>query len=150
MAALNIRWALTADLPEIMDIERRCFKHAWTEKEFKAARTNANSVLTAVDKQGRIIGYMAYELYPHFILLKNFAVHPEEQRRGVGRAMVQKLFGKLSAERRNKITLSVSENNLNGHLFWKAMGFVATGVAYGRYYNTDEAAYLFEYELPQG
>ena len=39
--------------------------------------------------------------------------------------MVAKLTGKLSMDRRNRITVPVREENLDGQLFFKACGFEA-------------------------
>ena len=75
----------------------------------------------------------------------NFAVNPEVRRHGVGNAMVSKLIGKLSHERRNRIMLEVRETNLEAQLFFKSLGFRAISVLRDFYEDTIEDAYLMQF-----
>lgn len=146
---LTIRWMVNADLPEILDIEFNCFENPWSGKAFHAAKKNRDVVVMVADIEGQVVGYMVYELHKHFINVLNFAVHYEFRRKGVGRAMVAKLLDKLCREKRNKITLKVRDTNLGGQNFYKALGFKAVSVLYGAYSDSDDAAYLFEYNLEE-
>lgn len=73
----------------------------------------------------------------------NFAVHPGHRRQGIGSQMIDKLASKLSQDRRNEVTLAVRESNLAAQLFFKANGFLASGVIHGHYGDSDEDAYCF-------
>jgi len=73
-------------------------------------------------------------------------VHPEFQRDGVGRSLINKLKSKLSYERRNRITLKVRESNLDAQLFFRAMGFQAVEVLRNHYQECSEDAYLMRYQ----
>jgi ribosomal-protein-alanine N-acetyltransferase len=75
----------------------------------------------------------------------NFAVHPEFRRRRVGSAMVNKLIGKLSQQRRNRILLEIRETNLDAQLFFRDSGFRAISVLRDFYDDTTEDAYLMQY-----
>ena len=59
--------------------------------------------------------------------------------------MVAKLVGKLSAQRRNRITLEVRETNLPAQLFFRQCGFRAVSVLREFYEDTPEDAYLMLY-----
>ena len=71
----------------------------------------------------------------------NFVVRSDVRLRSVGRQMVEKLVGKLSVQRRNRISLEVRETNLAAQLFFRSLGFVATGVLRDHYDDTTEDAY---------
>lgn len=81
----------------------------------------------------QVVGYMLYELHRYRLDLVTFAVHPSYQRQGVGTAMVDKVRSKLAPQRRHKITLHTWERNVDSQLFWRAMGFIATGCVRGFY-----------------
>lgn len=59
--------------------------------------------------------------------------------------MLNKLIGKLSPLRRNRVMLEVRETNLNAQLFFKAMNFRAVSVLRDFYEDTTEDAYLMQY-----
>jgi ribosomal-protein-alanine N-acetyltransferase len=88
---------------------------------------------------------MVYEIHPNRLHILSLAVHPNHQRQGVGTALVAKLTGKLSLERRNRIMLEVRETNLDALLFFKSQGFKAISVLRDYYDDSDEDAYLMQY-----
>ncbi len=59
--------------------------------------------------------------------------------------MVAKLIGKLSRQRRTRITLEVRETNLAAQLFFRTQGFRAVNVLRNYYEDTPEDAYLMQY-----
>ena len=82
-----------------------------------------------VAKHGdRVVGFMIYELHKNQLHVLNFSVRPDARRRSVGYQMVQKLVGKLSQQRRNRVVLEVRETNLAAQLFFKTCGFKAVSV----------------------
>ena len=59
--------------------------------------------------------------------------------------MAAKLIGKLSSQRRSRITLEVRETNLAAQLFFRSAGFRAVSVLRAFYEDTPEDAYLMQY-----
>jgi [ribosomal protein S18]-alanine N-acetyltransferase len=59
--------------------------------------------------------------------------------------MLNKLRGKLSDQRRNRILLEVRETNLAAQLFFRDTGFKAVSVLRGYYADSPEDAYLMQY-----
>ena len=59
--------------------------------------------------------------------------------------MLQKLVGKLSPHRRNRVMLEVRETNLDAQLFFKSQNFRAVSVLRDFYEDTTEDAYLMQY-----
>jgi len=81
----------------------------------------------------------------------NFAVSPRQRRCGIGTQMIAKLVGKLSSQRRSRITLEVRETNLAAQLFFRDTGFRAVSVLRQFYADTPEDAYLMHYRYrPEG
>lgn len=130
-----------------MAIENECL-YPWTEDDFLRCLRQRNCIGMVAELDDKIVGFMLYELQQKIIHVLNFAVAKEHQRRGIGKAMVEKLVGKLSSHRRNEITLAVRETNLAAQLFFHALGFVATNVSRGHYESdSGEDAYRMSFAL---
>lgn len=148
---LHIRWMIRKDMPEVLSIEARAFDYPWDEDTFIRVLRQRNCIgMVAISDNGdseKVLGYMIYELWPKRLGLLNFAVDYDERRQGVGRAMLEKLFGKLSEQRRAKISLEVMEANVDAQKFFAANGFRAVGVLHDFYEDTDRDAYQMEYRI---
>ena len=59
--------------------------------------------------------------------------------------MVEKLKGKLSQQRRNRVCLEIRETNLAAQLFFKNTEFRAVSVLRDFYDDTTEDAYVMQY-----
>ncbi len=138
-----IRWTIRRDRPEVLAIENASFDDPWDEGDFNRCLSQRNCIGMVAEHDDSIAGFMVYELHKTRLHLLKFAVHPDGRRLGVGRRMIDRLLVKLSHQRRRRITLAVSERNLNAQLFFKACGFVATKVVG----QPDDAAYVMEYRI---
>lgn len=145
---VDVRYMIRRDLEECLVIEKRSFEFPWTEEDFLTSLRQRNCIGMISEERQAIVGYMTYELLMKRIHVTNFAVHPEFRHQGVGTQMVGKLIRKLSQQRRQEIVLEVRETNLSAHLFFRSMGFLADPVILRKwYYDTDEDAYQFFYQL---
>ena len=142
---IHIRWMIRRDMPAVLGIENNCFEFAWTEEDFIRCLRQRNCIGMVAEKDDEVVGFMIYELHKNRLHILNFAVHEEHRRHGVGKAMVSKLLGKLSHERRNRIMLEVRETNLEAQLFFKSLGFRAISVLRDFYDDTVEDAYLMQF-----
>ena len=145
--AVQIRWLIRRDMPDVLAIEQFSFEYAWTEEDFLCCLRQRNCIGMVAEREGRIVGFMIYELHKSRLRLLNFAVAPDARRQLVGSQMVRRLIDKLSQQRRHEIILEVRETNLAAQLFFKSMGFMALGVLRDRYDDTTEDAYLMRYLL---
>lgn len=144
----HIRWMIRRDMLDVKQIEHLCFgNHAWREGDFIHALRQRNTIGMVAERNGGIVGFMIYELHKNRLHIMDFAVHPEFQRSGVGRAMVGKLTLKLSADRRNRIMIEVRERHVDAQLFFAELGFRAISVIPDLYDDSIEDAYLFQYRF---
>ena len=149
---VHIRWMIRRDMAEVLDIEQLCFPDPYTEDEFVHFLRARNCIGMVCDCEiagvERVLGFMVYDLHKTRIKLIDFAVLPSFQRMGIGRQMVEKLKGKLGAPKgRSSIEVLISENNLDGQLFFKRMGFRCTDIVRGAYDSTDADGYKFIYRV---
>jgi ribosomal-protein-alanine N-acetyltransferase len=142
---VHIRWMIRRDMAEVLDIERHSFEFPWFEEDFIRCLRQRNCIGMVAECGERVVGFMIYELHKTRLHILNFAVAPEFRRRGVGRQMIEKLLGKLSSQRRVRITLEVRETNLPAQLFFKTAGFRAVTVLRAYYEDSPEDAYLMQF-----
>lgn len=142
---VHIRWMIRRDMPAVLEIENQSFEFPWSEEDFIRCLRQRNCIGMVAEEDDQVVGFMIYELHKNRLHILNFAVHPEYRRRGVGGSMVNKLVGKLSHDRRNRIMLEVRETNLDAQLFFRYGGFKAVSVLRDFYDDTSEDAYVMQY-----
>ena len=142
---LHIRWMIRRDMPEVLEIENESFEFPWTDEDFIRCLRQRNCIGMVAEAEGRVLGFMIYELHNTRIHLLNFAVASDGRRQGVGSRMVDKLVSKLSHQRRTRIALEVRETNLAAQLFFRKNGFRAVSVLKNFYEDSPEDAYVMQY-----
>jgi ribosomal-protein-alanine N-acetyltransferase len=142
---VHVRWMVYRDFPEVLAIEQTSFEFPWKEEDFTRCLQQRNCIGMVAEYDGRVVGFMIYEVPKNRIHLLNIATSPEFRHFGVARQMVQKLIGKLANQRRTKIVLEVRETNLPALLFFRTLGFRATVVLRNFYEKMNEDAYVMQY-----
>ena len=146
---IEVRWMVRKDLPEVIDIERKCFEYPWTEDNFIQTLRQRNCLGMTAEYQNRIVGFMVYSVPKNRIHLLNLAVAPEYQRKGFARQMAAALIKKLITQGRSKIITEIRETNLPALLCFKNLGFRATVILKNYYEEMNEDVYRMQYTLKQ-
>ena len=142
-----MRWLIRRDMPIVLEIESRSFRHPWTEEHFLSEVRRANAIGMVATHDSMVVGYTIYAIHASYIEVLNLAVHPDYRRMSVGQTMLNMLKRKLVFRRRGEICLYISEANLAAQLFFKANGFQAIEVCKGMYDTCDDDAYLMSYRI---
>jgi ribosomal-protein-alanine N-acetyltransferase len=142
---VHIRWMIRRDMPSVLATECECFEFPWSEEDFIRCLRQRNCIGMVAEHGDQVVGFMIYELNKTRIHVLNFAVAEGYRRHGVGSQMIGKLVGKLSPQRRSRITLEVRETNLPAQLFFRSAGFRAVSVLRKFYEDTPEDAYLMQF-----
>ena len=142
---VHIRWMIRRDMAEVLQIERESFEFPWIDEDFIRCLRQRNCIGMVAEYEGRVVGFMIYELHRTRIHVLNFAVSALYQHLGVGSQMVAKLIAKLSVQRRSRIVLEIRETNVGAQLFFRENGFRAVSILRKYYDDTPEDAYLMQY-----
>lgn len=142
---VHIRWMIRRDMPEVLSIEKSSFEFPWSEEDFIRCLRQRNCIGMVAEYDERVVGFMIYELHKDQLHVLNFSVRPDVRRRGIGMQMVNKLVGKLSQQRRNRIVLEIRETNLAAQMFFKNLNFRAVSLLRDYYDDTVEDAYVMQY-----
>jgi [ribosomal protein S18]-alanine N-acetyltransferase len=122
----RIRWAIKADLPDLVTIERQSFAEPWSERELRrmlAKRHIVGQVITSTF--GRVAGYMLYGLGNDNLVVERIAVLADDRLLGFGATLIDRLVSRMAGTERHRLIVPVQEHNLGGQLFLKACGLKA-------------------------
>ena len=143
----HVRWMITRDMPEVIQVEQDSYDYPWREEDFLRCLRQRNCIGMVAEIGKQVAGFMIYELDKLKIHIRNFAVHPEHRRNAIGSVMMDKLIAKLSSPRRASIAIEVRETNLAGQLFLRDSGFKAQRVMREHFEDSGEDAYLMCYSI---
>ena len=137
----------TADLDEVMLIERMSFRFPWSTNFFlqELQVACARSILAEID--GRIVGYVLFWQLPGAIDIHNIAVHVDYRRRGIARLLLDKVAGEARRQSALRVMLEVRRSNLPAQKLYASAGFITTGIRKGYYSDDGEDALAMSLEL---
>ena len=144
---LRFRPMTTADMDEIMVIERTSYRFPWSMGFFLQELQVACARSIIAESNGRIIGYVLYWLLPGVIDIHNIAVHVDFRRRGVGRALLGKVISEAKRQSITRVTLEVRKSNLPAQKLYGSVGFGSTGVRKNYYSDDGEDALAMTFDL---
>jgi ribosomal-protein-alanine N-acetyltransferase len=144
---LRFRPITTADLDDIMVIERSSFSFPWSINFFRQELQVACARSVLVESDGAIIGYILFWLLPGAIDIHNIAVHLEHRRRGIARMLLDRVVAEARRHTAIRVLLEVRKSNLAAQKLYEAMGFVATGIRKGYYSDNGEDALAMTLEV---
>lgn len=145
-AEVTINLMDTADLPEILAIERECFPSPWTVGMFTRELESSHSVcLTArIDIKGKsIIGaYIIFWLVANEAHLHNLAVKKEYRRQGIAFKLMEVMSEIAGKNEVTAQTLEVRKSNIEAIKLYQKCGFVVKGTRPFYYADTHEDALI--------
>lgn len=146
---IHFRWMLPCDIAEVSEIERFSGSKGWSEADFATQIRRRNCVGMVAEMNGKIVGFVVYELAKTRIVLLNIGTHIQNRCNHIGQQMVEKLIAKLSLDRRNRICCEIHEKNLTAQLFFRSLGFKAVNILRNFYKETGYDAYVMQYRFAE-
>lgn len=126
------------DIPEILEIENRCFKSPWTKNLFKEEYDLGHSKVFVAKKpvtdDTSIVGYLCFWLVIDEAHVLKLATHPDFRRHGIATRLISFCLEASIRAGAGEITLEVRESNLPALALYKRFGFKAKGIR-RRYYS---------------
>ena len=134
-----IRRFTISDLDDILDIERHAFpKSPYSWATFVNLQWIYPETFLVYVKEGfparesTLLGYIIFSQDGHII---SIAIHPEHRRKGIGRALIQRVIGSPHIRR---VWAEVRKSNHGAQAFYFQLGFRTVGLASG-YYGDEDA-----------
>jgi ribosomal-protein-alanine N-acetyltransferase len=156
-SGISIRHMAVADLDRVLAVAETLPqaphwpRSAWLDaihSQFEPEVTPRRIALVAADSQpGSVLGFAVASLLPPQAELETIAVAPKMQRLGVGERLFQVLAAEVKAAGVGELLLEVRASNRPALAFYRALGFVKTGLRPGYYADPIEDAVLMRLPL---
>ena len=129
-----IRLMQTADLDQVVQIERLVQTHPWSMQQFQESIQSYHS--TVIEQAGQVVGFCILQPVLDEANLLLMAIHPSQQGRGLG---YQLLDASLAQLKNNPIQvfLEVRENNQAAIALYEKSGFHQIDVRKNYYPQAD-------------
>lgn len=128
-------------IKEIAKLEKACFSEPWSENAILESFSAGTKFFVALEN-GSVLGYVGISCILDEGYINNIAVFPEHRRKGVGKALIKRLFGLARDEKLSFISLEVRESNQSAISLYEKFGFKLEGKRKQFYSNPKEDAYI--------
>ena len=124
---MSIREMKDSDLPQVLAIQKALAFQEWNERQFLAEIHASYALCVVFEQNNRIDGY---------------AASPEQQRTGIGAALLNEGLSRLDFASGDRMFLEVREGNEKARRFYEKHGFEAYAKR-KKYYSDGENAVLY-------
>jgi len=141
---VDLRQLELQHLNAIETIERESYPTPWSRSMFASelAKPSSISLGAFAPEGGELIGYLIISRYVDAWHVMNVAVAVRHRRRGVARALLERLFELTANDERRGYTLEVRISNAGAIKLYEVLGFVSRGVRRGYYTDNREDALI--------
>ena len=131
---VRIRDMTGEDLPNVTRVDNAAFDPLWHNSQDTLRRAFSQSMFSTVAEDAHgVVGYQITTGAGTRAHLARLAVSPSVQGRGVGRALLGDLFGRLVPNGVLRLTVNTQSDNQTSLKLYQKMGFLRTGEAYPVY-----------------
>jgi ribosomal-protein-alanine N-acetyltransferase len=135
-----------ADLAAISAIETACFpEDAFTEEMLDEWLKARNSRCRVAMENGKMIGFVIYEVQRHSLYIGDVAVVPESRGKGLGRRLTELVLRAARRLDKAKVHLHVRPSNKGAVACYEHAGFAITRIV--PHYFGNEDAYMMVHKL---
>lgn len=131
-----------ADIDDVTNMERTCFRTPWTRGDFVGELKNRVAHYHVLTVDGERVGYGGMWVLYEEAHVTNICVMPAFRRQGLARRLMLSLMHTALALGAESMTLEVRETNLGAQSLYAELGFVQNGRRPRYYSDTGEAALL--------
>jgi ribosomal-protein-alanine N-acetyltransferase len=153
--ALQIRPAVEGDVGAMVAIERASFSDPWTPAALASTLRYDHMLVLVAEDTGVLagdgaagpLGYVVAMIAGAEAEIADLAVAPSARRRGVGRALIDRLLAELAGGGVEAVFLEVRESNEAARALYESRRFRGIGRRRGYYRQPVEDALLLKREL---
>lgn len=130
--AMEMRPMQSADLDEVMRIEKASYPHPWTRGIFSDC-LEVGYQCRIFEEGGEILGYSVHSVALDEAHLLNLCVAPEQRSRGIGRKMLRQVMREVAGMGAETIFLEVRLSNQVARALYESEGFNEVGRRFDYY-----------------
>jgi ribosomal-protein-alanine N-acetyltransferase len=121
-----LRVLYETDISTLLHIEELTQAVPWTEETFSHCM-KAGYVGWVIELEGRVVGFIIVSMHTGESHILNLGVHPEYQRRGFGRELLEQALSVAKAKEVGIAYLEVRRSNAKAIALYEKAGFVQVG-----------------------
>jgi [ribosomal protein S18]-alanine N-acetyltransferase len=140
----RLRPMRTADLNAVLEVERSSYEFPWTRAIFRDC-LRVGYYCFVYETSAGLVGHGIVSILAEECHLLNICVHPEYQRRGLGRGLVNFLLMFARRKRARVALLEVRVSNTGAYKLYTQLGFDEIGIRKDYYparYGREDAVIL--------
>jgi [ribosomal protein S18]-alanine N-acetyltransferase len=132
----QIRLMSPADLHAVANVERVSYRFPWSPGIFRDCLL-AGYYCLVLEVQGSVVGYGIMSIAAAEAHVLNLCIHPDSQRRGFGRRLLNALLEVARTSDVEKVFLEVRPSNTVALSLYHSLGFERIGIR-PSYYQADD------------
>ena len=113
-------------IKDIARLEKICFSEPWSENSILDAFVSGTKFFVSVEN-GKVLGYVGISCIIDEGYITNVAVFPESRKKGVGTALLERVFSHARDEGLSFVSLEVRESNVDAISLYEKLGFRKEG-----------------------
>ena len=116
------------DSTKLITIDRKAFSWLWrnSEDEMSHYLKQAGVRAFTADANGCVAGYISYTLHRNFAHIDRIAVSPDQQGRGIGKALISWGLSEIRGADTENVILTTQRTNTRSQNLYRRFGFTET------------------------
>jgi [ribosomal protein S18]-alanine N-acetyltransferase len=140
---VELRRLGAGDLDGVEEIERASYPTPWSRAMFLAELRKPSSLAVgAFTGEDTLVGYAFVSRYVDAWHVMNVAVAPSHRRRGIAKALLERVFDVTAVDPRRGYTLEVRVSNADAIRLYERLGFESRGIRRAYYTDNREDALI--------
>ncbi|HUK87130.1 MAG TPA: ribosomal protein S18-alanine N-acetyltransferase [Terriglobales bacterium] len=148
---MNIRPAVIADVPAMLELERRAATAAhWKKQDYQRLfQPGGRRLALVLEEEGKVCGFVVGRELGEEWEIENVAVAGPARRRGLGTRLVGELLDHARVWGAHSVYLEVRESNRAARALYEKWAFVESGRRRSYYHDPEEDALVYRLTFPQ-
>ena len=144
----TIQKAQSQDLDALVELEHRVFNTSdgmLARRSFRYHLASKNLLLVAKEtnlSSSKLMGYILLLIHKHSARIYSLAVNPEQQRRGIAKALVTSACTESLIRSLVEVNLEVKVTNIVALNLYEALGFQKKAIRHNYYGNNEDAWHM--------
>lgn len=143
----TIRLMSEADLDAVLVIERDCYSHPWSSRQFLQELENPAASILVCEVANTVVGYACYWLIAGEMQILNLATSSRLRRHGIAAQLLEQAFERCSLLELTSAWLEVRSGNQAAIALYRGYGFELSGTRRA-YYRDGEDAFVMVRTFP--
>ncbi len=137
---VELRRMTKADVPRVMEVEKRCFRNPWSESAYLTEISNRSAYYVVACVEGLVVGYAGMWIIADEAHITTLGVDSDYREQKIGEQLLIRLLEEARALRARRATLEVRVSNVPAQNLYRKYGFAPAALRKEYYSDNREDA----------